>query len=196
MRCVIIRRACSRTGASCEKNHQLNEVRPEMPKKFLLFLCIAAVGLVVACGKSESPTSPSSAVSGTNALPDGSTLKIDAPRLISPTNGSQIQRGTTFPVTVQNVQGRYATFPVTYEVEVRNASGAVAVTAMFPAAPGTTTTGSVPAGNLAFETNYTLRVRAAYLQGRGPWSANGTFVSGKRAFLNAQTGAVFDPLTD
>jgi hypothetical protein len=168
-----------------------------MPKKFLLFLTAAAVGLVVACGKSESPTSPSSAVSSADALADGSTLKIDAPRLIAPTNGVQIQRGTTFPVTFENVKGRYATFPVSYEVEVRNsATGAIVVTPTFPAAAGATTTFAVSAANMAFETNHTWRVRAAYLQGRGPWSATGSFVSGKRAFLNAQTGAVFDPLTD
>jgi hypothetical protein len=179
------------------KKPSLNEVRPEMPKQFLLILSAAAVGLVVACGKSESPISPSSAVSTTNALPDGSTLKIDAPRLISPTNGVQIQRGDTFTVTLENVRGRYATFPVTYELEVRNsATGAVVATASFPAAGGSTTSFAVSAANLAFETNHSWRVRAAYLHGRGPWSANGTFVSGKRAFLNPQTGEVFDPLTD
>jgi hypothetical protein len=168
-----------------------------MPKKILLSLCVAAVGLVVACGKTESPMTPTAAGSNADALANGATLKIDAPTLVSPTNGVQIQRGSPLTVTINNVQGKYATFPVTYELEIRNAAtGAVVSTNRFAASSGATTSFSVPGELAAFDTFHDWRVRATYLQGLGPWSATGRFKSPLRAFLNEQTGAVFDPLTE
>jgi hypothetical protein len=172
-----------------------------MPKKILLVLSIAAVGVVVACGKSDLPVSPTSAGSGGDALADGSTLKINAPTPIAPTNGVQISRGAPFVVTFTNVQGRYATFPVTYELEIRNAAtGAVVANNKFPAQSGANTSFTVPTELTAFDTIHNWRVRATYQrdaqQGLGPWSATASFKSPLRAFLNQQTGAVFDPLTE
>src|SRR5262245_25125238 len=156
-----------------------------MPKKILLSLCVAAVGLVVACGKTESPVTPTAGGANADALANGATLKIDAPTLVSPTNGVQISRG---PVTVviNNVQGKYATFPVTYELEIRNAqTGAVVTNTRFAASSGATTSFTAPGELAAFDTFHDWRVRATYLQGLGPWSATGRFKTGLRAFLNA-----------
>src|SRR5262245_928462 len=108
-----------------------------MHKKHLLTLCAAALGMAVACGKTESPVSPSASVAGTNALPDGSTLKINAPRITTPTNNVQISRGSPFVVTLENVNGLFATFPVSYQLEIRNGNSLVA-TYRFNAAQGPT----------------------------------------------------------
>jgi hypothetical protein len=167
-----------------------------MPKKHLLTLCAAALGMAVACGKTESPVSPSPSVAGTNALPDGSTLKINAPRITTPTNNIQISRSTAFVVTLENVNGLFATFPVSYQLEIRNGNSLVA-TYRFNAAQGSTTSFVTnDHANWVPETNLTARVRATYRNSVGPWSANGTFRTPPRAFLNRQTGEAFDPLLD
>ncbi len=168
-----------------------------MPKKLLVALCVAAVGLVVACGESKSPVSPSPGASGTGALPDGSTLKINAPTIVFPTNNVQLSRSQPFVVTLNNVSGLFATFPVTYELEIRNANTnqVVGTNRKFPAASGQQTSFTVN-DELAFETTHAVRARATYLNSVGPWSAVGTFRTAQRAFLNTQTGEVFDPLTE
>jgi hypothetical protein len=168
-----------------------------MPKKLLVVLCVAAVGLVVACGESKSPVSPSPGASGTGALPDGSTLKINAPTIVFPTNNAQLSRTQPFVVTLTNVNGLFATFPVTYELEIRNANTnqVVGTNRKFPAASGQQTSFTVT-DELAFETDHAVRVRATYQNSVGPWSGVGTFRTPPRAFLNRETGEVFDPLTD
>jgi hypothetical protein len=166
-----------------------------MPKKLLFALCVTTIGLAVACGKSNSPVSPSPSVSGTDALPDGSTLKINAPQVVFPTNGVQLQRNQPFIVTLNNVSGRFATFPVTYELEVRNQGGGVVATHRFPAAQGNSTSFTVP-NELEFDANHSLRIRATYRNSVGPWSGIASFKTPLKAFLNPITGEVFDPLTE
>ena len=168
-----------------------------MPKKLFLALCVSAIALAVACGKTNSPVSPSAAGSGTDAGPDGSTLKINAPTIVFPTNNVQLARSQPFVVTLNNVNGMFATFPVTYELEIRNANTnqVVGTNRKFPASSGQQTSFTVT-DDLAFETNHAARVRATYRNSVGPWSAVGTFRTGPRAVLNTQTGEVFDPLTE
>jgi hypothetical protein len=151
--------------------------------------------MVVACGKTNPPVSPTPAGAATDALPDGSTLKIAAPQIVFPTNNVQLSRGEPFVVTLRNVNGMFASFPVTYELDIRNAGNAVVANHRFAASQGDTTSFTVP-NSLAFETNYTARVRATYRNSFGPWSQNGTFRTGPKAFLNKQTGETFDPLTE
>ena len=114
-----------------------------------------------------------------------------------PTNNVQLSRSQPFVVTLTNVNGMFATFPVTYELEIRNASTnqVVGTNRKFAASSGTTTSFTVT-DDLAFETNHAARVRATYRNSVGPWSAVGTFRTGPRAVLNTQTGEVFDPLTE
>jgi hypothetical protein len=167
-----------------------------MPKKHLLTVCVAIIGLVVACGKTNPPVSPTPTGAPSDALADGSTLKIGAPRITSPTNDVQISRTSPFVVTLENVRGMFATFPVTYELEIRNGNALVS-SYRFDAAEGPTTSFVVPdTSNWVAETGHTARVRATYRNSFGPWSSNGTFRTPPRAFLNSQTGEAFDPLTE
>jgi hypothetical protein len=134
-------------------------------------------------------------VSGTDAGPDGSTLKINAPQLVFPTNNVQLQRNQPFVLTLQNVSGKYTTFPVSYEVEIRNQAGTVVVHPRFPASSGATTSFTVT-DELVFDAPHTWRVRATYRNSFGPWSTNGSFRTPLKAFIDKTTGAVFDPLTE
>lgn len=166
-----------------------------MLKKILAGVCVAAIGLVVACGKSSSPVSPNAALDGsTSAAADGSTLKIGAPTLVAPINNFVFPAGqglVTF--SWNNVSGAYASFPVTYELEIKNANGAVVATPKVPAASGVTTSFQVT--TLVADTIHTWRVRATYNGLLGPWSTSATFRTAIQAFINFATSSVFDPLT-
>ncbi|HYN08548.1 MAG TPA: fibronectin type III domain-containing protein [Vicinamibacterales bacterium] len=165
-----------------------------MPKKLLFALSVATVSLMVACGRSNSPVSPSPSVSGTDAGPDGSTLKINAPQLLSPTNNTQLKRTEALVLVFQNVTGKYTSFPVTYEVELRRGN-TVVMSQKVGASSGSTTSLTVT-NALDFDTNHDWRVRATYRNSVGPWSNVGTFKTALKAFLDPVTGAVFDPLTE
>jgi hypothetical protein len=165
--------------------------------KTLLGLCTVAIALAVACSQSSpGPLSPSGSTGGTATAADGSTLKIGAPAIVSPTNNVQIAPNAPATLIFQNVSGTYASFPATYEVEVRNAAGALIANPKGIAAGGGGTTQTSVAG-LAASTTYTWRVRATYASGsasgEGPWSATATFKSAPAAFISGSS--VFDPLT-
>jgi hypothetical protein len=165
-----------------------------MSKKILLGVCSLAVGLFVACGRSASPSSPSSSDVADGALgPDGSTLKIGAPGLSSPESGFQFARNTSIVLTFINVSGTYTTFPVTYELEVRNPAGAVIVNQKFGATAGNTTAFTLTASLLA-DTLYSWRVRATKDALFGPWSGTRTFRTAIALGIFGST--VIDPLTE
>jgi hypothetical protein len=165
-----------------------------MTKRVLLTVCVLAIGAFVACGRSNGPTSPSTAVGGDGALgPDGSTLKIGAPALVSPASGSQFARNAPIVLTNSNVSGTYATFPVTYELEVRNPAGTLVANPKFPAAAGNTTSFTVTT-TLEFDTIYSWRVRATKDTLFGPWSPTRTFRTAVRAGVFGNM--VIDPLTE
>jgi hypothetical protein len=166
-----------------------------MFRKTLVGLSVMAVAAAVACGESKSPASPTGAASpGSGVGPNAETLKIAAPPLVSPINGFQPAPGTPVVFTLTNVSGTYSSFPVTYEIEVRNAAGVLVANAKFPAAAGSTTSYTNTA-TLAPETVHTWQVRATYNGAFGPWSATGTFKSAIQAFINSSTSSVFDPMT-
>src|SRR5262249_38428088 len=75
-------------------------------KRFVLCSAAAVLALAIACSKStETPTSPSVSDGGTgNAGPDGSTLKVTAPTVMSPTNGAQPDNLT---LTASTAQGKF-----------------------------------------------------------------------------------------
>ena len=167
-----------------------------MAQKLLVGLCVALAGFSVACGQAAGPASPSAAVSGAaNAGPDGSTLKIAAPTLVSPIGGAQFAPGAQVVLTVQNVKGTYSTFPVTYEVQILNAQGTVVANPKFQASAGTTSTTTVTS-TLVADSTHTWRARATYGSGVGPWSNTASFKTPVAAFLGGATGReIFDPLT-
>ncbi len=168
-----------------------------MSHKILAGLCAAAIGVTVACGGSNgTPASPSAAVAGTTAAAaDGSTLKIAAPTLVSPINSFQFQPNTSIVLTLSNVSGTFASFPVTYEVEIRDASNAVVANPKFAAGAGATSTITVTS-TLAANVAMTWRARATFQTGVGPWSSFAAFKTPVAAFLGGASGSeAFDPLT-
>jgi hypothetical protein len=165
-----------------------------MAQKILFGLCIALVGGAVACGQSPAPSSPSAALTGgSSAGPDGSTLKIAAPALVSPVNNAQFAPGSQVVLTLQNVSGTYASFPVTYEVQVLNAGGTIVANPKFVASSGTTSTTTIISSSLAADAPHTWRARATYGSGVGPWSTAAAFKTPIAAFIAGRE--IFDPLT-
>jgi hypothetical protein len=149
------------------------------------------LAFAVACGDTQSPSSPSSAGGWGDLGPGGSTLKIAAPGLQSPGNGAQLQGN---PVLVfSNVQGTYASFPVTYEVELRNPQNEMVANPKPAAAAGATTSVTITQ-QLAFDTTFTWRVRATFGNAFGPWSETRTFRTMPAGYINGNE--VFDPLTN
>ena len=75
-------------------------------KRFVLCSAAAVLAVAIACSKSsETPTSPSVSESGTsNAGADGSTLKVTAPTIVSPTNGAQPD---SLVLTAGKAEGKY-----------------------------------------------------------------------------------------
>ncbi len=168
-----------------------------MSHKILAGLCAAAIGVTVACsGSNGSPASPSSAVAGTTAAAaDGSTLKIPAPTLVSPVNNFQFQPNGGIVLTLNNVSGTFASFPVTYEVEIRDASNALVANPKFAASAGATSSVTVTS-TLTANVAMTWRARATFQTGVGPWSSFAAFKTPVAAFLGGPSGSeAFDPLT-
>jgi hypothetical protein len=138
-------------------------------------LCAVVIGILSGACSQTTPVSPQAAgPTGIDAAPDGSTLKIGAPTLLSPVNNVQVPQGEPLTLSLSNVTGKFASFPVTYEVEIRNASGVLAANVKFAASGGPTTTTTVTA-TLADDSPHTWRARATFGNGLGPWSSAGAF---------------------
>jgi hypothetical protein len=165
-----------------------------MLKKTLVAVCVAAIALAVACGKSPNPMAPNAAVDGAaSAAADGSTLKIAQPTPVAPINNFVFPAGQgTVTFSWNNVNGTFASFPVTYELEIKNANGTVVASPKVAASNGVTT--SVAVTTLVADTIHTWRVRATYNGLVGPWSTGATFRTAIQAFINFATSSVFDPL--
>jgi hypothetical protein len=148
--------------------------RRGMSHKLYLGICGVALGMTLACSQA-TPLSPNPAgVVGIDAAPDGSNLKIAAPTVLSPKDNVQVQLSNPLAVSVSNVSGKYASFPVTYEVQIQSSTGTVLQSVMFPASGGPTTNANLSV-QLADNTPHTLRVRATFGKGVGPWSATAAF---------------------
>jgi hypothetical protein len=148
---------------------------------------LAAAVLMVACsGTPGTPTSPSAAPGGaTTAAADGSTLKVTAPVLLSPENGTRVD--TRGPVLRwQNSSGRFASgLTLSYEVEV-STGGAVVYTATVAETQGGTQH-TPPEGQ--YDTSYTWRVRARLDGNTGPWSAASGFTTPEQPTAGGPVGA-------
>jgi hypothetical protein len=152
--------------------------------------CLLAA--TIACSNAANPISPNAAVPGSGAAgPNGETLKIAAPAATAPAGGAV----ASFPVTltVANVIGTYATFPVTYRYEIRNAAGTAVATGTQAASSGSATS-IVVSQTLAFDAAHTWRVRAEYNGAFGPWSAAASFRSPAGSFMRGREA--LDLLTD
>lgn len=160
--------------------------------KYAVFGAGCLLAVTVACSNTATPISPNAAVPGSfSAGPNGETLKIAAPGTTSPSGGAT----SSFPLTltVANVNGTYATFPVSYRYEIRNAAGTTVATGTQAASSGAATS-IVVSGTLAFDAAHTWRVRAENGSSFGPWSAAASFRSPAGSFMRGNE--VLDLLTD
>jgi len=138
---------------------------------------VLPLGLFMAAcsGTPQTPVSPSAAVDGNLAAnADGSTLKVTAPALLSPSGGETLNtRRPTFVIqNVTSVNG-VAVAGLSYRVQLLNEDGSVA---------GERTTGetggqtSVQADtDLEYERNFNWRARAELEGAVGPWSGTASF---------------------
>lgn len=160
--------------------------------KYAVLGAVAALAVTVACSNAASPMSPNAAVPGSGAAgPNGETLKIAAPGTTAPVGGATA--GFPLALTIANVNGTYASFPVTYRYEITNASGTTVATGTQAASSGAATSIVVNA-SLAFDSPHTWRVRAEYNGAFGPWSTPASFRSAAGSFKNQDT--ILDLLTD
>jgi hypothetical protein len=154
--------------------------------KLSLLAGIAVLGTSIACGASNTPTSPAAvSLASGDAGASGETLKIGAPTPTSPIGGIQLQT-TTVVLNFTGVNGSFASFTPSYELELRNAANTVI------ANPTITGTSYTVTATLALDSSHTWRVRAVYQGKVGPWSTTATFKTQVAAFISGNT--IYDPL--
>ena len=140
----------------------------------LTALTVAALTFAGACAQSpQSPVSPSVVDGATTTNPDGSTLKVSAPAIVSPRGGAQLD--TRRPtLTFGNATGRFANVSMQYRLESFNAAGVLLESRLITQGAGGQTTWT-PDGDLPFDTVYAWRVRAELESRGGPWSTTESF---------------------
>jgi hypothetical protein len=144
----------------------------------LLSVTVCALAIAIACSKQSSQPSAPSTVdpSMVGANSDGSTLKVTAPTPQSPINGVRLQQGEPVVLTFANSTAMFvADVPLTYRIEVMNASGANVETELVAGGPNSTSR-AVDAA-LEGEQMYQWRVRAEYAGLAGPWSSIQSFIA-------------------
>jgi hypothetical protein len=154
-------------------------------RNLVLFGVCAMLAAGLACSSSNpaTPVAPAPTPAGLAAAADGSTLKVSAPSLLSPSNGlkltSEVVVLTAGASTPQFITG----VPLQYRFEVKNAAGTVVAQAVVSTTSWTVTTALTP------NATHTWRVRAEYLGEAGPWSNSLSFITVDPLLLN-------DPLTN
>jgi hypothetical protein len=146
-------------------------VRSQVFRGFAL-LSLAAT---VACSQgAQTPVSPSAAAGSSAANPDGSTLKVSAPVLLSPVGGERV--GTRRPTfAFNNSTGKFASVNLTYRLELLDGSGNFVIARSVPQGGGPTTYDLDT--ELIYNADVQWRVRAEVDGQFGPWSATETFKS-------------------
>jgi hypothetical protein len=128
------------------------------------FIGLAASGCAV-----DTPLTPAPpAGTGSTSAPDGSTLKVGAPTLVSPINSDTVntQRPT---LTISAAAGQFANQTFQYEFELQSDAGAVLTRATV-----SSLTFTVP-GDLGVNGAFRWRARAVLSGAEGPYSALGRF---------------------
>src|SRR5687767_7770975 len=151
---------------------------------FRVGICLAALTISAACSKSpEAPTAPSAATKDapSAAAADGSTLKFNAPALVTPIDRSRAEDRRPTLVWA-NAQSKYAGIGVAYDIEVSSPTATVY----------TQTVGETPdfgahiiPFDTEFDTVYSWRVRARVGDEFGPWANWGEFLSQARPSFTA-----------
>jgi len=157
--------------------------------RILITLAASLLGLALACSRqSPSPTSPSShPASNTADGADGSTLKADAPVLLSPIHDQQAPDNPTLTAKPTKMDFDGLSAGLQYRFEVFNPAGAKIVDSGLLNQPTFQVT-----DKLVYRQRHTWRVRAE-LQGRvSPWSETGSFLSFEGGYIRGDE--VYDPL--
>jgi hypothetical protein len=161
-----------------------------------LVVCASATALAaaLACSKNpETPVAPSSSQPGvTDALANGSTLKVTAPTPQSPVNN---QQPDVLVLTAAKSTSLYGSqTPLSYIFEIKNAGGTTVCNSGVVGGGSESSVSWTPTCTLEFDQPHTWRIQAAVNNGRGPWSANATFRSASGGYV--RDNEVFDPLTN
>jgi hypothetical protein len=137
-------------------------------------LTVPSLLLAAACSQSpQSPVSPSVAEGSAAANPDGSTLKVTAPVPVSPVNGDRIE--TQRPsFTFTNASGRFTSLALSYRIQLFDAGGGFVGERTVDQSGGTQTVYDADV-DLAYESDFSWRVRAELEGEPGPWSALAAF---------------------
>ena len=133
---------------------------------------------MVACsGPGGTPISPSPSAAAAGAAPDGSTLKVTAPTLISPVGGvlvedldPDISFGHSSPLYASDLPA------LQYEVQIFDEDGGLGYSQLVSPNGGSTTNHELQS-DLDENEPHTWRVRARLGEFVGPWSNVGTFVT-------------------
>lgn len=138
-------------------------------------VAILSVAATMACSEgAQSPVSPSAAPGATTANPDGSTLKVGAPALVSPVGGVRVEsRRPTF--VFNNAAGKYAAVNLAYRLELLDGAGNFVIARAVPQGGGPTSFDLDT--DLAFNSDVQWRVRAEVDGLTGPWSSVESFKS-------------------
>ncbi|MGC4085756.1 MAG: hypothetical protein QM736_27425 [Vicinamibacterales bacterium] len=146
------------------------------------YACLAALALLTTAACSKSPQA--SATSTNTASPtaasanaDGSTLKANAPTLVSPINGSQPE-ALEVVLTLNNATAKYASgMSPTYHFQVFNAAGTLAYEAANVSAGSAGVTAHTVAATLEGDQAYSWQARAEVGSDVGSWSQRANFVA-------------------
>jgi hypothetical protein len=145
-------------------------------QRALALTAAITTSFTLACSQaSDVPTSPAGAgIVGTEAGPDGSTLKVTAPAAVSPTGGVEVT-DLDPDLVINNAEGRFVSLPLAYVFEVMGEEGQVVYRSQ-PIQPGGNgrTTHEVDT-QLQDDEVHTWRAYAVYSGQRGPMSAAATF---------------------
>ena len=150
-------------------------------------ICLAALATGAACSQSpEAPTAPSATQGSTAAAtgPDGSTLKFNAPALVSPVDGARAEDRRPTLVWA-NSRARYGAAGIEYDLVVETDSAEV-----YQATAGQSAdfNAHLLPFELEYDTKYYWRVRPRIGNDVGPWSSYAEFVSPARPTAQVPTG--------
>ena len=164
-----------------------------MKKTSLFAFVVAATAATIAC--SQTPAAPVSP-SGTDPIsaeagPNGETLKVSAPTLVSPVGGVEITDRSP-DLVINNAAPRFSpSLPLSYVFEVRDEENRVVYTSPPVAAGADGRTQHEVNLNLDLNEGHTWRAWAVYQNARGPLATPGTFRTFNRFGVSC-TGSELD----
>jgi hypothetical protein len=157
-----------------------------MQRKTMLAWPVMCALTVAGCsGAPQTALSPSALEpSATFLNPDGSSMKVSAPRDLGPDGGATVDSPTP-TLGFTNAVGRLVQVNLAHEVEILDDKGAIVYSRVLGETSGSTS--HTVEVDLAWGTAFTWRARARHVDQFGPWSAVATFRT--RNATGPQSGA-------